>query len=98
MKRQAQNDMRGPAGLENIWQSRNILRFFTSDADVHPADNPSDTEDADRGSENGQRLPETGQEGVVIGDDDLAVPHLINYVDCGQSERGATNGVHKSPV
>jgi len=79
-------------------RSKLDLRLTTSNADVHPAEYPPDAEDSYRGEEDGERLPEACEEWVVVGDDDVAVPHLVDHVQRSELQRGAANGVHEGAV
>jgi len=67
-------------------------------AHVQIANHIADGEDSNQASEDSHRFGEARAERVVVGDDKLTVPELVDDVQSGESDGGAAECVQESAV
>jgi hypothetical protein len=75
-----------------------FLVLLPPNTHVQIPNHPADDENEQHAAEDGQGLPEAGEEGVVVCHNQFAIPELIDDVDGSQSEGRAAEGVHEGAV
>lgn len=75
-----------------------LLLLLLANADVQVANDPAKDKEHQEPARKSQRLPELGGRRVFVGDDEVALTELVDYIDGDEVEGRASNCVHESSV
>jgi hypothetical protein len=88
-----------PSALYTFSSVKDALRLLAlSDARVDAANGPDGGEEGKHAQRDDNGLPVACRPGVVVRDNEIAVPEVVDEVDGGQFKAGATQRVHECPV
>jgi hypothetical protein len=75
-----------------------LLLLLLANTDVQVNNNPAEDEQDQKSTHENQRLPELGGRRVLVGDDEITLAELVDYIDGDKVKCRASDSVHEGAM